>query len=177
MTHEERMNVMNELRRTLGARAVDAMIDMGFMKAPASSRYHGCYEGGLFDHSYAVLKRLLNLTGDNKIKWTRRRSPFIVAMMHDLCKVDQYKKIVDPENGTESFEWQPTQIAGHGSKSLMLARDIMKLTREEEMCIRWHMGAFGDKSDQKGYSDAAKIYETVIWTHMADMLASHVDGI
>ena len=38
------------------------LIDMGFFTAPASTKYHGNYEGGLFDHSLKVTEMLLELT-------------------------------------------------------------------------------------------------------------------
>ena len=62
----------------------------GFFSAPASTKYHGAYAGGLYDHSRAVFWRLYRLTIDNKLEWQRPESPFIVGMFHDLCKYDQY---------------------------------------------------------------------------------------
>ena len=41
----------------------------GFFAAPASTKYHGNYKGGLFEHSYAVTKFLLTLTQDNHLTW------------------------------------------------------------------------------------------------------------
>ena len=37
------------------------LIGQGFFTAPAS-RSHGAYPGGLFDHSYAVVKSLVEVT-------------------------------------------------------------------------------------------------------------------
>ena len=62
-----------------------------FFTAPASTKYHGNYEGGLFDHSFAVAKFLVQLTEDNHLTWKNPRSPYIVGMFHDLCKIDQYR--------------------------------------------------------------------------------------
>lgn len=61
-----------------------------FFTAPASTKYHGNYEGGLFDHSFAVAEFLVQLTEDNHLTWKNPRSPYIVGMFHDLCKIDQY---------------------------------------------------------------------------------------
>lgn len=38
---------------------------IGFFDAPASTKYHGNYPGGLFDHSFAVTKTLLSLPSLN----------------------------------------------------------------------------------------------------------------
>ena len=48
---------------------------------------------------------------------------------------------------------------------------------EEIACIRYHMGAFTDKSEWNDYTRAVKAYPNVLWTHQADMLASHVKGV
>nr|DAR68166.1 MAG TPA: hypothetical protein [Caudoviricetes sp.] len=45
------------------------------------------------------------------------------------------------------------------------------------MCIRYHMGAFTDKSEWNDYTRAVSQYPNVLWTHQADMLASHVAGV
>lgn len=157
----------------------------GFFTAPASTKYHGNYEGGLFEHSYVVTKFLLTLTQDNHLTWKNPRSPYVVGMFHDLCKIDQYRHPVIGENtdGTifyaESvWEYNPdTLLKGHGDKSIMLLSQFYTLTDEEIMCIRYHMGAFTDKSEWNDYTRAVSQYPNVLWTHQADMLASHVAGV
>lgn len=39
------------------------------------------------------------------------------------------------------------------------------------------MGAFTDKSEWNDYTRAVNLYPNVLWTHQADMLASHVEGV
>lgn len=150
------------------------LIEEGFFTAPASTKYHGAYEGGLYDHSRAVFSRLAQITKDNGIEWQRPESPFIVAMFHDLCKCDQYIK-VDDENGSFHYEYnQNTLLKGHGVKSIMVLSRFINLTEEEMLCIRFHMGAY-EKDDWAEFDKAIKKYQTVLWTHTADMLASKVD--
>lgn len=154
----------------------------GFFTAPASTKYHGNHEGGLLEHSYMVTKFLLTLTQDNHLTWKNSRSPFIVGMFHDLCKIDQYRHpasrlIVDGVSVMDSFKWEynpDTLLKGHGDKSVMLLSQFYTLTDEEIMCIRYHMGAFTDKSEWNDYTRAVRNYPNVLWTHQADMLASHV---
>ena len=59
----------------------------------------------------------------------------------------------------------------------MLLSQFYSLTMEEIACIRYHMGAFTDKSEWNDYTRAVKAYPNVLWTHQADMLASHVKGV
>ena len=163
------------------------LYDNGFFTAPASTKYHGAYDGGLFDHSWTVCQRLLKLTEDNNLEWQREQSPFIVGMFHDLCKCDQYKKVggtVLTFNGTEvsspqgyHYEYNTnTVLKGHGSKSVLLLSQFITLTEEEMLSIRYHMGAY-EKEEWTEFDAAIRKYQNVLWTHQADMLASKVDDV
>ena len=152
------------------------LIDTGFFTAPASTRYHGAYEGGLFDHSWKVMTRLVQLTRRNRLTWQAHRSPYIVGIFHDLCKTDQYRKLKEPD-GEKKYEYVETEDKGHGDKSVRYLEKFISLTLEEAMCIIYHMGAFTDREEWTFYSKAVDKFENVLWTHQADMLASHVDKV
>ncbi|MEA4831585.1 hypothetical protein SDC9_109054 [bioreactor metagenome] len=164
------------------------LIGNGFFTAPASTKYHGNYEGGLFDHSLEVMECLIEMTAKLGVEWMRKESPFIVGMFHDLCKTDEYIKVVDVKGtvimgmdevkGEEAhYEHNPDVVLkGHGDKSIMLLSQFMTLTEEEILCIRYHMGAYnGD--DWDGYDRAIRKYPNVLFTHTADMYASKVKNI
>lgn len=165
---------------------VDYLVDNGFFKAPASTKHHGDYAGGLYDHSRRVFENLQWLTDGLKLSWMRPESPFIVGMFHDLCKIDQYLEVVDnpgkvmfgsdePEGQKVHYEYiQPLMLNGHGSKSVMLLSTFLRLTEEEMLCIRYHMGAY-ERDDWKPYDLAIKKYPNVLFTHTADMFTSKVD--
>ena len=142
-----------------------------FFTAPASTKYHGAYAGGLADHSYNVYITLNNFTVLNDITWERPESPFIIGMFHDLCKYDGFKI-----NGNIIEHNDDTLFKGHGKKSVMLLSTILKLTEEEAACICYHMGAFTDRDQWKDYTDAVKKYPNILWTHHADMYAAHILG-
>lgn len=148
-----------------------------FFTSPASTKYHGAYEGGLYDHSKAVFLRLKELTEKNDLKWQRDESPFIVGMFHDLCKCDQYiandHYVGDPI--TYSFNTN-TLLKGHGSKSVIILSQFINLTEEEMLCIRYHMGAY-EKEEWTEFDAAIRKYPNVLWTHMADQLASKIDNV
>ena len=149
----------------------------GFFVAPASSKYHGAYDGGLFDHSAAVAKRLIKLTHDNNLHWVRGISPFVVGMFHDLCKIDQYTKIKGETESNYSYTYNTDLVlSGHGSKSVILLSQFMPLTEEEILCIRYHMGPY-EKEEWHEFDLAIREYENVLYTHLADMLASKVDNV
>lgn len=151
----------------------DWLIREGFFRKPASIHHHGTYEGALFDHSFAVTNILKDLTEKLEIKWQQERSPYIVGMFHDLCKMDNYQK-----KGDEKWEYNnATLLPGHGEKSVIMLQQHMNLTDEEMLCIRWHMGAFDDKENWNRYGRSVTTYQTVLWTHHADMYAARVLGI
>jgi len=198
MTEQDRIAEFGDLWRNYTDEDFDALIvgntnllkflSKGFFTAPASTKYHGAYEGGLYDHSKNVFLRLKDLTEKNDLHWQRPISPFIIGMFHDLCKCDQYKKVdkftqVELPDGTMSlaplkttaYEYNTnTLLKGHGSKSVMLLSQFMTLTEEEMLCIRYHMGAY-EKEEWAEFDAAIKRYENVFWTHAADMLASKID--
>lgn len=148
------------------------LIDVGFFTAPASTKYHGAYMGGLFDHSYEVTRCLLKLTIKLGLSWELERSPYIVGMLHDMCKCHMYK-ITD---GCYEYN-RDLYLPGHGDRSVILAQQFMMLSEEEILCIRWHMGAFDDKEHWNAYGKAIELYPNVLWTHTADMMATRIDGV
>ncbi len=155
---------------------VNRLEEMGFFTAPASIRFHGAYIGGLFDHSFAVTEHLVKLTARNTLQWKKhgQLAPAIVGMFHDLCKCDEYIVSMNGE-----IRCNPsTELKGHGTKSVILAKRLFDdLSDEEAMCIQYHMGAFTSQREWGDYTAAVRKYPNVLWTHQADMLASHVDGV
>ena len=64
--------------------------------APASTRFHGSYEGGLFDHSLNVYECLCDFIKRPRFKdkygfTFSEESLAIVALLHDICKTNFYK--------------------------------------------------------------------------------------
>lgn len=178
-THERRdefRKLCKEWKIPLGEWLTDWLDMHGFFTAPASTKYHGCYPGGLYDHSLCVYMNLNRVTQAMGLKWQRECSPFIVGMFHDVCKTDQYNA-VHGIDGKNTYEYnKQTLLKGHGDKSLMLLSTAIPLTEEEEMlCIRYHMGAFCEKEEWTDYTGAIHRYPNVLWAHQADMMAAHIE--
>lgn len=155
--------------------SVENLDSLGFFTAPASTKYHGAYNGGLFDHSLEVGKQLVNLTEKLGLKWEKSKAPHIVGMFHDLCKCDNY--VFDCES--DKYKYNPDLIIpGHGEKSVIMLQKLMTLSDEEIACIRWHMGAFeSDPKMWEYYGRAIEKYPNVLYTHTADMIASRIIGV
>lgn len=148
--------------------------ETSFYRMPASANYHHNFEGGLLDHSTSVWLNLEKLTSTLELKWQDPSSPFIVAMLHDACKIDAYYLNRD----YHCWERDENHPEGHGDLSLKIAEDLgIELTEEEKACIRWHMGAFDCQANWSRFTDAIHQYPNVLWTHVADMMSAHLDGI
>lgn len=180
MTKNERIEKFKEFMKGVypvyNLTLLTKMLDrLGFFTAPASTKYHGAYEGGLFDHSFETAKALVDLTKNNGLTWERPESPYIVGMFHDLCKCDNYVKDFESDKWVYNPE---IIIPGHGEKSVMILQKYARLTDEEIACIRWHMGAY--ETDTKMwtyYGNAIEKYPNVLYTHTADMIASKIVGV
>lgn len=155
------------------------MSDKDFFTAPASVRYHSSYKGGLSDHSANVVYYLLMLTEKLNLKWQRPESPYIIGVLHDLCKVEFYS-VSERNTKDKDGKWikepfysvEERNPLGHGSKSVILAQALgCALTMEEIYCIVYHMQAFGDRDYQNNYSSAIKKVPLIIYVALADQLA------
>ena len=67
-----------------------------FFTAPASTRFHSAYAGGLLDHSLNVYHCLKDYLQRPRVKETYGLNPSdetvaIVSLLHDLCKINCYK--------------------------------------------------------------------------------------
>ncbi len=152
-----------------------------FYQAPASTMFHGNNEGGLLEHSMNVahmaikIKDMLDNISDKqqtsdinqRLRSVSRESLLIVGLLHDLCKVNIYKK--EQRNrkvngGWESYDCYGVDYSamplGHGEKSVIqLLRLGLELTDDEIIAIRWHMSAWDlafQSTEAKGNLNAAK---------------------
>lgn len=145
-----------------------SLLTIGFFECPASTKFHGVYEGGLFDHSFSVAKCLRSLTNRLELKWQREESPELVGMLHDICKTLKYKKVAS------GYEYIKESPEGHGELSVEMLADKIILTTEEKESIYWHMGAFTDAEQWPEYTAAIQKFPNILWTHTADMMAAYI---
>ncbi len=155
-----------------------------FFTAPASTRFHCSYEGGLCEHSLNVYDCLKSYLATERAKQTfglefSEESVAIVSLLHDLCKINTYKastrNVKDDRTGVWSkvpyYEYNDTLPYGHGEKSVYIISGFMRLTRDEAMAIRWHMG-FSGTEDQKLVGNALHMYPLALALMIADCEAT-----
>ena len=160
---------------------LDFLEKSDFYKAPASTRFHGDYEGGLVEHSLKVYELLVDKVKNSPVPIdVKEESLIIIALLHDICKANYYK--VDYRNAKNEFgEWEKvpyytvddTIPYGHGEKSVMMITEYIKLTVEEKYCIRWHMGFTEPKDFYTTIGSAYKKYPLALLVHEADLEATY----
>ena len=155
-----------------------------FFTAPASTKFHGAYPGGLAEHSLNVYKCLAKIAEQYPDDNISRETVAICALFHDICKVHYYKtgtRNVKDENGKwitkEVYETDEQFPIGHGEKScIILQWFLKKLTVDELLAIRFHMGGF-DASAKGGDSSISRAYTScplAVMLHMADLEATYL---
>ena len=184
MTAKERfLEIYNEKITREGA---DKLLDFllngsDFFTAPASTRYHGAYEGGLVEHSLNVYDCLANMVERLKERYGIEYSDESIAiagLLHDICKVNFYKtsyRNVKDETGrwqsVPYYTIEDTLPYGHGEKSAYIVSAYMRLTRDEAFAIRYHMG-FSGTEDPGNVGRALEMFPLAYATCCADMEAA-----
>ena len=188
MTYEETKNkFIEEYNKYIKREGSDELLEFlkssDFFTAPASTKYHAAYMGGLCQHSLSVfyeLIRLLKVYPEIKVSG---ETAAICALLHDVCKIDFYT--TEMRNVKENGTWvqkpyytvdEKFKFGGHGSKSVYLISKYIKLTDEEAVAINCHMGAW---DDSKGYSVSGSYEQNhFAWLlHVADESSTFIKGV
>lgn len=188
-TSPQQEQFISRYQRLIQRDGADALLDFlkdqsDFFIAPASTRFHGAYAGGLVAHSLNVHDCLLDYLGRERAKnlyglaHYTEESIAIVSLLHDVCKIGCYKpsfRNVKNELGkwekVPTFEYDDALPYGHGEKSVYIVGGFLRLTREEAFAIRYHMG-FSGTEDIRNISKAFELFPLSLATHIADMEAS-----
>lgn len=158
-----------------------------FFEAPASTRYHLSRTGGLVEHSIGVYERLKTLCDVEDETTTSFIEPSletitICGLLHDICKANYYSvEMRNRKNEQGKWEQYPFYVVndrlpyGHGEKSVYIISSFMKLSREEAMAIRWHMGGFDEAAKGGTLGAAFNQFPLALLLHLADMQATYLD--
>lgn len=156
-----------------------------FFTAPASTRFHNSFEGGLCEHSINVCECLKSYLETDRVKndfglQYSDESIAIVALLHDVCKTNTYvvstRNVKNDKTGqwekVPYYDYNDTLPYGHGEKSVYIVSGFMKLTRDEAMAIRWHMG-FSMGEDTRLVGNALRDYPLAQALNIADAEATN----
>lgn len=150
-----------------------------FFQAPASTRYHNAYPGGLLEHSlyvYNCLKAKMqtpvyqNILTDENVA--------IVGLLHDIRKTNYYR--TELQNKKIGNEWKQVPVYtisdripyGGGEKSVMMIETFIKLKAEERYAIRWQTGPYENPRMHNTLDAAIRKFPLILALFEADMEAS-----
>ena len=167
----------------------DALLDYlehksDFFTSPASARFHGSYPGGLCEHSVNVYRCLEAYLERERVRelYGLDYSPetvALVSLLHDVCKIGCYRggtrNVKGPDGKWQSvptFFYEDNLPYGHGEKSVYILSGFLRLTREEAMAIRWHMG-FSGTEDPRTVGQALQQFPLAFALATADMEATY----
>lgn len=184
---EEFISIYNEKIKREGA---DKLLDFienksDFFTAPASTRFHNAFEGGLLRHSLNVYKCLVDYLERPRVREVYKlnvseETAAVVALLHDICKVNIYTVSFRNSRNDQTGQWEKVPYYaindklpyGHGEKSVYMISGYMKLSREEAMAIRWHMG-FSGIEEKNTVGRALEMFPLAFALSTADMEASY----
>ena len=189
MNKEKFIKIYQENIKREGAdKLLDWLKTCDFFDAPASTRYHGSYDGGLCEHSIHVFENLVKIaepylrSGEIQASY---ETIAICGLLHDICKAQFYKKGFRNVKNDETKQWERKQIfevseafpCGHSEKSVILLQAFMKLSKDEILSIRGHMGGWDNDTKAGGYiiNNIFEACKLAPMLHVADLLATYID--
>jgi len=186
------------IKEPLELQALNNFLDTtDFWTAPASTRFHGDFKGGLSLHSLMVIKQSLAFAkpvlenyfsskGSEKISITAK-DIFLAALCHDFCKTNfygvEYRNVKDI---TGNWIKQPffksrsdNRNLGHGNESVLMMLKIFPTYIDNRMvleAVSRHMG-FSDLSESEKYNYSNFLENPlVILLQLADQTAANWIG-
>lgn len=197
---DEFITLLKSIKRenALIAELIEKLENSDFFVAPASTKYHSNFEGGLCQHSLNVYYNLLHLVekkqgldaacyDDDSLK--------IVGLLHDISKMNTYEryvknnKVYKPDgkqyDNIGRYEWIPSMewkrkektfvYGSHECTSEFITRQYIPLTLDESVAILHHMGSMSWDSAKDNIGEVFNQYPLALMLYMADMMSSYID--
>ena len=194
---EIKEEILNALKAT-NRKGIDNVIDYleksSFFTDPASCNNHYNFAGGLAKHSYNVMrsalalrKAFIDIEPSLEPKLTEE-SIIITSLLHDICKTGKYKIEKKNKKNLQTGTWEVVDAyvvgedrfpIGHGDKTVIMLLSLgLKLSADEMLAIRWHMGLWQvnqcDYDNVKNFDNALNMSPIVSILQAADNISTHV---
>lgn len=171
----------DELAAKYMERFADWILKTDFFTAPASTIYHDSEPFGLLKHTLRVLANAVDLLKLRKFRDVSLYDAALVSIVHDFCKIDFYEEYQKNVKNEQTGVWEKQTAyrckgsaipLGHGVTSMFMAQKFFKLTTEQALAIRWHMGEHSvAQTEVHDLMDANEKYPLVQLLQTADRLA------
>ena len=192
------IELVNSIEREgfLKEQLLNKLENSDFYFAPASTKYHGAYKGGLCEHSLNVYDNLVKL---DEMKGSQIDSNVlkIVALFHDISKMNLYETYFQNKKeyhagGSKhdeggAYDWKAVTaykvreasdrfiFGNHEQTSEFMLRTYCPLSYEESIAILHHHAGMSWDSAQDNITEVYNRYTLATLLHLADMLACYVD--
>jgi len=190
------LDLVSQINRPGIDKLIEYLTESDFFTAPASTKFHLNTKGGLCQHSLNVYNNLIDLINiygkDNRnLVEFDKESIIIVALFHDLAKVNFYEEYIKNEkqyfeNG--KYDWvavpayrlrdnftRENVFHSHEVNSYMVVNRYIKLTEEEAVAIMNHHAVFDNGNARLDISEVYNRYPLATLLHTADTLATYLD--
>lgn len=165
-----------------------------FFTAPASTKFHGSYEGGLCEHCLKVYDNLTRLVNEFEVECDENTVK-ILGLFHDFSKLNFYKKSIQnkkiySDGGSKhdnlgNFDWVSVPIytvrdpedrfvfGNHENTAAYMISSFIPLTTEEYCAIIHHHGGMGWDSSKENLDDIYRQYPICMYLHIADLIDAY----
>lgn len=197
---EEFISLINSINREFNKeRLIDWLENKSdFFTAPATTKYHCAYEGGLCEHSLNVYYALKNLNygympelvatteeieqGIHKYKYDEDTLK-IVGLLHDISKANYYeifsRNVKDSSgNWTQVLDYKVRDdkfIYGSDEQNTeFMVSTFIPLTLDEKVALLHKSGGKAFDSTQENIPTIFSKYQLAVLLHCADMLSCYI---
>ena len=172
--------------------------DTDYFTAPASTKFHNCFIGGLADHSLNVYYNLKRLVENKHLEDViPEESIIICGLLHDISKINYYErgvrnKKIYSEAGSKwdelgRYDWVSEEswniisdkkrfiYGSHEENAEFMVRQFIPLKVAESAAILNHHAGIGYDSTNTNISSIYNRYPLANLLHVADMIATFTD--
>lgn len=164
-------------------KCLDWLRTTDFYKCPASTKYHDSSTCGLLVHTLRVVSRCKDLAKSPLFEYgVKIASAVRACLLHDWCKIGLYEPYLKNVKSSYTGEWEQecsykyreerSVCMGHGTSSMFMANRFLRLSYDEALAIRWHMGRWNVcESEIVELRQANLNYPLVLLVQFADQLS------
>lgn len=162
-----------------------------FFEAPASTKYHSNFKGGLCVHSlnvYFILKKLVEdfIPKEQKDQYWNDDKIKILGLFHDISKANFYEEYNRNVKNEKTNQWEQVKnyrtkdvdsrfiYGSHEQTSEFILSSFIDLTLDEKVAILHHHGGMGFDSTKTDISTIFIKYPISLLLHEADMIATYL---
>lgn len=152
-----------------------------FYNAPGSTQFHDSEPCGLLKHSLRVFNHIIRLKYDDAFNQVDVHSAALIALTHDWCKIGMYELFMRNVKNEDTGRWEQIPSyrrnqkgipLGHGVTSMFLVSKFFRLSTDEALAFRWHMGEYNVASNEQNELHIANETSPLVFLiQFADRLA------